>query len=188
MKRIVLPVSLLVIVLWAAMQPIELLSFSASFLPIRAALSSLTGALALSWMGICMLLALRPAWLESRIGGLDKLYRVHKYVGIGAVLLVVVHWLVYLSPNLLMDSGWIEVASSPQDQHGSENGSLIGAASEMGEISAVPVIILSIVALLRFVPYGWFRKLHKGFPIAFLVGAFHSVVLMPHGTSATPCQ
>jgi len=186
MQCIVLPLSLLVIVLWVAMQPIEILSFSASFLPVRAALSSLTGALALSWMGLCMVLALRPAWLERRIGGLDKLYRIHKYVGIGAVLLVVAHWLVYLSPNLLMDLGWIENVTSPQHQHGKGNGSLMGAASEMGEVSAVPVIILSLVALLRFVPYGWFRKLHKAFPIAFLIGAFHSVVLIPYGTSATP--
>ena len=186
MKRILLPVSLLVILLWAAMQPIEILSFSAPFLPIRAALISLTGALALSWMGLCMLLALRPAWLESHIGGLDKLYRVHKYVGIGAVLLVVAHWLVYLSPRILTALGWIEIVISSQHHHGRGSGSLMGAAREMGEVSAVIVIILSLVALLRFVPYGWFRKLHKGFPIAFLIGAFHSVALLPHGTAATP--
>jgi len=180
------PLSLLVIVLWAAMQPVEILSLSASFVPTRAALNSLTGALALSWMGLCMVLALRPARLESRIGGLDKLYRVHKYVGIGAVLLVVTHWLVYLSPNILMDLGWIENVTGPSHHNGRGSGSLTGAAREMGEVSAVLVILLSLVALLRFVPYGWFRKLHKGFPIAFLIGALHSVVLMPHGTSATP--
>ena len=88
MTRIALPLSLLVSLLWAAMQPIEILKFSAPFLSIRAALISLTGALALSWMGICMVLAHRPAWLERRIGGLDKLYRAHKYAGIGAVILV----------------------------------------------------------------------------------------------------
>lgn len=186
MKHIVLPLSLLVIGLWAAMQPVEILSLSASFVPTRAALNSLTGALALSWMGLCMVLALRPAWLESRIGGLDKLYRVHKYAGIGTVLLVVAHWLVYLSPNILMDLGWIENVTGPSHNDGRWRGSLTGAAREMGEVSAVLVIILSLVALLRFVPYGWFRKLHKGFPIAFLIGALHSVVLMPHGASATP--
>ncbi|WP_018607981.1 ferredoxin reductase family protein [Uliginosibacterium gangwonense] len=186
MKRFVLPTSLLVIVLWAAMQPIEVLTLSASFLPMRVALNSLTGALALSWMGLCMLFALRPIWLESRMGGLDKLYRVHKHIGIGALLLVVAHWLTYLSPNILMDLGWIENVTGPSHHHGRGSGSLTGGSRELGEVSAILVIALSLVALLRFVPYGWFRKLHKGFPVAFLLGAIHSVVLMPHGTTATP--
>ena len=77
MKRIVLPLSLLIIVLWAVAQPTEILNFSADFFPARKAYTTLTGALALGWMGLCMVLALRPAWLEDQLGGLDKLYYVH---------------------------------------------------------------------------------------------------------------
>jgi predicted ferric reductase len=186
LRRTVLPLSLLIVVLWAVLQPAEVLSFAAPYLTMRKALTSLTGALALGWMGICMLLALRPAWLESALGGLDKLYYVHKWVGIGAVLLVVVHWLLILSPRTLMAWGWVEtVARRP---HGPRAGgsSLIGIAKEMGEWSAWLMIALGIVALLRFVPYGWFRKLHKGFPVAFLIGAFHSVVMVQKDVAGTP--
>ena len=185
MKRTVLPLSLLIIVLWAALQPTEILSFAAPFLAMRKALTSLTGALALGWMGICMLLALRPAWLERALGGLDKLFYVHKWVGIGAVLLVVAHWLLILSPRTLMAWGWVEaVARRP---HGPRSGgqSLVGVAKDMGEWSAWLMIALGIVALLRFVPYGWFRKLHKGFPVAFLIGAFHSAVMVQKDLSGT---
>jgi len=185
LKRTALPLSLLIIVLWAALQPAEILSFAAPYLSMRKALTTLTGALALGWMGICMLLALRPSWLERALDGLDKLFYIHKWVGIGAVLLVVTHWLLILSPRTLMAWGWVEsVARHP---HGPRGGgqSLVGLAKEMGEWSAWLMIVLGVVALLRFVPYGWFRKLHKGFPVAFLIGACHSVVMVHRDFSGT---
>ena len=73
MKRIALPLTILIMLLWAALQPTDVLTFSAAFMPMRKALTLLSGALALGWMGFCMLLALRPAWLERSLGGLDKL-------------------------------------------------------------------------------------------------------------------
>ena len=91
--------SLLIVVCWAALQPSEILTFSAPFMAMRKALNPLIGALAFGWMGFSMLLALRPAWLERSLGGLDKLFRVHKWAGITSVLLVVAHWLLILSPR-----------------------------------------------------------------------------------------
>lgn len=188
MKRIALPLTILITLLWATLQPAAILTFSAAFMPMRSALTLLTGALALGWMGFCMVLALRPAWLERNLGGLDKLYHIHKWAGIGAVLLVVAHWLLILSPRTLADWGWIAGAVRGRHGHGGGGGgSLIGLAKEMGEWSAWIMIVLGIVALLRFVPYGWFRKLHKGFPVAFLIGAFHSVVMLQkENIAATP--
>ena len=186
MKRIVLPLSLLITVLWAVLQPADVLSFSAAFLPTRKAFTSLTGALALGWMGFCMLLALRPAWLERHLGGLDKLYYVHKWTGIGAVLLVAAHWLLVLSPRTLVAWGWIERVVRPPRQPGSFD-ALFGLGKEMGEWSAWIMIVLGIASLLRFVPYGWFRKIHKGFPVAFLIGSFHTMVmLLREKTMSTP--
>lgn len=190
MKRTVLPLTLLIVVLWAALQPAEILDLSASYFPLRRAFTSLTGALALGWMGVSMLLAWRPPFLERALGGLDQLYHVHKWVGIGAVLLVVTHWLLILSPRTLIDWGWVEAlaggARGPGGGHGGGHGGHGGVAREMGEWAAWLMIVIGIAALLRFVPYSWFRKLHKGFPVAFLLGAYHSVMLLPHGTVATP--
>ena len=186
MKRIGLPMSLLIVVFWAALQPSEILTFSAPFMAMRKALTPLIGALAFGWMGFSMLLALRPAWLERGLGGLDKLFKVHKWAGITSVLLVVAHWLLILSPRTLMAWGWVETVVRSKRPHGAGGASLIGLAKEMGEWSAWIMIALGIVALLRFVPYGWFRKLHKGFPVAFLIGAYHSVVLLPDNMTGTP--
>lgn len=189
MKRTTLPlaaISLLIILLWAINQTGEVLSFSAPFMTMRKTLTSLSGALALGWMGFTMLLALRPAWLEKALGGLDKLYATHKWAGIGSVLLVATHWLLILSPRTLMSWGWIETMA--RKNHGSrpEGQSLTGLAKEMGEWAAWTMIVIGIVALLRFIPYNWFRKLHKAFPVAFLIGAFHSIVLVPDELKATP--
>ena len=193
MKRTVLPLSLLIVVLWAVLQPAGILDFSQPYFPLRKAYTTLTGALALGWMGVSMLLALRPAWLERALGGLDKLYYVHKWVGIGAVLLVVAHWLLILSPRTLIDWGWVEAVAGDARGHGvgghgrpGGHGGHGGVAREMGEWAAWLMIALGITALLRFVPYDWFRKLHKGFPVAFLLGAYHSVMLLAHGTGGTP--
>jgi len=186
LKRIVLPLSLLITVLWATLQPTEVLSVAAPFLTLRQALTALTGALALGWMGVCMLLVLRPAFLERSLGGLDKLFYAHKWAGIGAVLLVATHWLLILSPRTLMAWGWVETVARRPHAPRTGGQSLVGLAKEMGEWSAWLMIVLGLVALLRFVPYGWFRKLHKGFPVAFLIGAFHSVVMVQKDFSGTP--
>lgn len=185
MKRIALPLSLLIIFCWALLQPAEILSFSAPFMPMRRAFTLLLGALALGWMSYSMLLALRPPWLERYLGGLDKLFGVHKWVGIGSVLLVVAHWLLILSPRTLVAWGWIEPMMRRRQHGGGGGSSLIGMAKDMGEWAAWLMIILGIISLLRFIPYGWFRKLHKGFPVAFLLGAYHSVVLLPEGSVNT---
>jgi predicted ferric reductase len=184
-KNLGLALSLLIVLSWASLQTSEVLSLSAPFLQMRKALTSLTGALALGWMGFTMLLALRPAWLEQSLGGLDKLYKTHKWAGITAVLLVVAHWLLILSPRTLVSWGWIEPMQRRLHGHGG-GASLVGLAKELGEWSAWIMIVLGIVALLRSIPYDWFRKLHKGFPVAMLIGAFHAIVMLSAEELASP--
>jgi len=40
---------------------------------------TLSGFLAINFMSITMLLAMRPKWLEVPLGGLDKQYHLHKW-------------------------------------------------------------------------------------------------------------
>ena len=48
-------------------------------------------------MALIMLLALRPAWLERPLGGMDRVYRLHKWAGILAVGAGAAHWLIKLA-------------------------------------------------------------------------------------------
>ncbi|WP_340155878.1 hypothetical protein, partial [uncultured Winogradskyella sp.] len=49
---------------------------------IRGLFIQYSGVIGIGVMSIAMLLALRPVWLEPILGGLDKSYRLHKWLGI----------------------------------------------------------------------------------------------------------
>lgn len=42
----------------------------------------LSGLLAIAMMSLAMVLATRPVWLEGAVGGMDRVYRLHKWSGI----------------------------------------------------------------------------------------------------------
>ena len=77
----------------------------------------LTGILAIALMGALMLMALRPHWLEQHLGGLDHLYKLHKWSGITAGSMVLLHWLLTKSPRWLVDWGLLQLGPRPAGAH-----------------------------------------------------------------------
>ena len=75
--------------LWAAADPLGL--SPASFFALRDAMVQYTGVIAIGCMSVAMILAVRPLWPERWLGGLDKMYRLHKWLGIGGLVLAVTH-------------------------------------------------------------------------------------------------
>ena len=65
--------------------PLNYFSFRSNFI-------QFSGVLSIGLMSIAMLLALRPTWLERYLDGLDKMYRLHKWLGVGALVAAVLHW------------------------------------------------------------------------------------------------
>ncbi|MBN9060435.1 MAG: ferric reductase-like transmembrane domain-containing protein, partial [Rhizobiales bacterium] len=65
----------------------------------------LTGVVAIVFMSVAMLLALRPRALEGWFGGLDKMYRLHKWLGIGALVLSILHWMWSQAPGWAISLG-----------------------------------------------------------------------------------
>lgn len=45
-------------------------------------------------MSLAMILTVRPVFVERFLGGLDKVYRLHKWLGISALIMSVSHWLI----------------------------------------------------------------------------------------------
>lgn len=149
----------------------------------RRLLVVLTGLQLMTAMSAAMLLAVRPRWLEQALGGLDRLYALHKRLGIAAGLLLGAHWLIELSPKLVVTMGW--VAPRMKRARGAPD-PLVSLAREMGEWAAWCMLGLVILALLRAVPYGFWRKLHKLFGPLYLMGAFHGLMLFPKTLWTTP--
>jgi predicted ferric reductase len=52
-----------------------------------------TGILAMTSLSIGILLAMRFTWVEDKLNGLDKVYRLHKWLGVTGLVFVISHWL-----------------------------------------------------------------------------------------------
>jgi len=134
----------------------------------------LTGLLAIGLMSALLLMASRPRWLEQRLGGLDKLYQLHKWSGISSGILVLMHWVLSKSPRWLIQLGWLE-PGAPR-AHGAD--AWRGLAREAGELAFYGLILLLIVSLIRALPYGRFRVIHKIGAVLALMACFHSLYLL----------
>src|SRR5256885_822947 len=66
-----------------------------------------SGVLAIGAMSVAMVLATRPAWLEPSLNGLDKMYRLHKWLGIAALAAATVHWLWAQGTKWAVGWGWL---------------------------------------------------------------------------------
>ena len=77
---------------------------SSGFFAIRSAAVQYSGALAIACMSVAMMLAIRPRWPEHGLGGLDKMYRLHKWLGIAALVTAIAHWLWAKGPKWAV--GW----------------------------------------------------------------------------------
>ena len=184
MKRIKLAfwgVLALLSALWLAT---DLQAFQpAGFFALRGSMVQYTGILAMTCMSLAMILALRPRWPERRLGGLDKMYRLHKWLGIGGLVLAIVHWLWAQGPKWAVGWGWLErpqrgprpVLDNPVEQ------SLMdwrGTAEGVGEWAFYAAVLLIAVALIHRISYRWFYKTHRLLALAYLVLVFHTVVLL----------
>lgn len=66
-------------------EPFNYFTFRRSFM-------QYSGVVLITVMSVAMMLALRPTWLERHLDGLDKMYRLHKWLGITALILGTTHW------------------------------------------------------------------------------------------------
>ncbi len=157
---------------------------TASFFAVRGVAVDATGILAMAVMSAAMILAARPVVLETATGGLDKGYRLHKWLGIAGLVLAVTHWLWAQGPKWAVGLGLLaRPERGPRPEAASEVEavlrSLRGVAEGVGEWAFYAAALLIVLALIKLVPYRWFQRLHRVFPVAYLVLVFHAVVLMP---------
>lgn len=170
----------LMLALWVLADPAALAV--TDLFPLRARMVQLTGVLAMACFSAAMLLALRPAWAEAPLGGLDKTYRLHRWFGIAGLALAVLHWLWVEAPKWAVGLGWLErphrgprgTADGPLERI---LGDLRGPAEALGEWAFYASVVLIVVALVRWFPYRFFRRTHRLLAAAYLALVFHTLVL-----------
>jgi len=144
----------------------------------RQELLNLSGFLSIALMSLVMLLATRPAWLESPLGGMDRVYRTHKWAGILAIGFGALHWLIEQSGGILKTligrsgrvhkeplTGFLEV--------------LRDLAKDMGEWALYAALAMLVLTLWKKFPYRFWRIVHRAMPVLYLMLAFHAALLAP---------
>ncbi|MCB1639184.1 MAG: ferric reductase-like transmembrane domain-containing protein, partial [Thiothrix sp.] len=164
---------------------------SVTFFSIRGVMVQYSGVMGMGVMSIAMFLALRPRWLEPVLGGLDKSYRLHKWLGIAGLIISVMHWLWAKGPKWMVGWGLLERPQrGPRPEVDSEAvlswsetiqqlfREQRGFAESVGEWAFYAAAILMILALIKAFPYHWFAKTHQWIAVAYLVLVFHATILV----------
>ena len=162
-----------------------------AFWTYRGAMGMITGALTITWMSLAVLLSTRKEWLEKKLGGLDKVYHLHKWVGIGALVFVVLHWIAETGVKKIGRSGLVELPpriKAPSATPPSELSEFLKDMFQfLGEWAFYIGGILILIALFKkTISYKNFRLSHKIFPIIFVMGAAHALYFMPARFWMTP--
>ena len=177
------------VLLWITVEPTVLRS--STFFGLREAMLQLTGFVAIGCMSLAMVLALRPRWPEAWLGGLDKMYRMHKWLGISALVVATAHWLWAQGPKWAVGRGWLErpvrgVRIAPESPVAALLSSQRGVAEGVGEWAFYAVVVLIVLALIRRFPYHLFYRTHRLLAVGYLALVFHAVVLLKFGDWSSP--
>lgn len=180
---------LALVLLWLATMPFD--GAGRDVFAMRPAWLQGTGTLTIGVMSVAMLLATRPVLLEPWLGGLDKMYRLHRWLGITALVVALAHWLWVEGPKWMVGWGWL--VRPPRQRELPAEGPLLrqlqawrDPAEAVGEWAFYALLLLLALALLRRFPYRRFFQTHRLLPVVYLALVFHSVVLMQASSWAQP--
>lgn len=144
-----------------------------------------SGLIAIGVMSVAMMLALRPKWLEPHLDGLDKAYRLHKWLGITALVVSLTHWWMGQGTKWMTHWGWLSRQPRGPRPDAADLGlvegwlrSQRGFAEGVGEWAFYLALLLMLVALVKRFPYHVFQKTHKWLAAAYLVLVYHAIVLV----------
>ena len=156
-----------------------------TYFSFRSVFVQYTGVIGMGMMSVAMLLALRPKWLERPLKGLDKMYRLHKWLGITGLIFAVAHWWWAQGTKWMVGWGWL---SRPERRKPTSTEALTqleqwlrsqkGLAESLGEWAFYGAVIFIVLALIKLFPYRLFKKTHKWITLPYLVLVFHSLVLI----------
>ena len=123
--------------------------------------SQYLGIAALILMAWGQILSTRVRGIETIFGGLDRVYVLHKWAGILAMVALLLH------------------DTIDADMRGlGQGGALEDLAETLGEISLYGLLILVVVSIATFIPYHLWKWTHKAMGAFFIAGTFHFVFIL----------
>ncbi len=181
LKRVLWGALIFLVLLWLLAAPAVFQS--PDFFALRGHMVQLTGVVAIGCMSLAMALALRPLWPQRWLGGLDKMYRLHKWLGIAALAAAIVHWLWAKGPKWAVGWGWLDppvhgarpMLDNPIEAWLADQRDV---AEGLGEWAFYAAVILIAIALAPRIPYRTFFKTHRLLAVVFLVLVYHATALL----------
>lgn len=149
---------------------------------LRKQLIYLSGLMAFLFMGLILVLSIRPRCLERWFGGLDQMYALHKWAGIFAIGFAVFHYLIKLGKPVFAYLFGAGAGKGPKPElFGFEAWlkSFSGIAKDLGEYLVYFLMVMLVITLWQKFSYKIWRHLHRLMAPVFIILAFHSLVLMP---------
>jgi predicted ferric reductase len=116
------------------------------------------GAASILLMAWSFVLAVRIRLLEPLFGGLDSMYRVHRWAG--SLATVLMFWHVQVEPEV--ENGILGASKSVANQ-----------AEDLAGTGEIMIYILIGLSLVRWVPYRWWRWTHKLLGVPFAFASWH---------------
>jgi predicted ferric reductase len=127
----------------------------------------MASSMAFTGMAIAQFMATRPPLVERLFGGLDRIYRTHRRVGITVFILILVHY--FITPDfkgLSLTSGLNKLAAS------------------MGEYAFYGLVLLLLLSIFKIIPktkieipYHYWRLTHRFIGLLFIMVAFHQTFI-----------
>ena len=180
MKNIKITYSAIIVmltILWVTADPFLFAAYE--FFAFRASIINYTGVVAMGTMSVAMVLALRLTYIETYLGGLDKSYRLHKWLGITGFVFSIFHFLLANIPKTIFEEADLKLAA--EELQASllpifQSHKLL--AEEFGDWGFKILVVLLVIALVKRFPYRAFLLSHRLLSPLFLFLIFHSLVLM----------
>lgn len=122
--------------------------------------SQYLGLAALILMAWGQILSTRISGIETLFGGLDRVYVLHKWAGIVAMVAILLH------------------DTIDADMRGGRGTALTEIAETLGELSLYGLLILVVLSVATFVPYHLWKWTHKVMGAMFAAGVAHFVFIM----------
>lgn len=139
----------------------------------------ISGLLSIALMSLAMFLSTRPAWLERPLGGMDRIYRAHKWAGILAVGFAALHWLIEEIVGDILKAMIGRGGRIPKEKDSGFLEVMRDLAEDMGEWAFYVVLVMLAIALWKRFPYKTWRITHQAMPVIYLMLAFHAIFLAP---------
>ena len=147
-------------------------------MPLDAQFSYFVASCAVICMALGMFLATRPRFVETSFGGLDRMYKLHKHLGVAAMLLYVAH---FVTVPGAPEADAMAVANATDEGSAA---SLPAESAVPDEEEEVPIDLFGLIAMIGFtslivitlnrkIPYHRWITTHRLMGLCYSVLAIH---------------